>query len=163
MRLRRAALVLLAASGALFIGVTLPARQAVAAFNDPYRRARDARRATAQRLAKAEKRESAWQRVSALAPAAPVAGGEPAPRLRHDVLEAVQRAGVTSVRLSVRPARAPVAATLSLSAQGSLQAAARLSDDLTLAQGLILERVRMAPAGEGVTFELSGLRLLGAL
>lgn len=163
MRLRALSLLLVASAAALQLGVAGPARRDSAAAGDAYRRARDARRGATLRLEHGQRREAAWRKLTAQANADPARAGDAVTQLRRDVLDAVRATGLSAVRLAVRPARAPVGATLVLSARGTLQDASRLSDDLTAAKGLVLEQVRLTPSGSDVTLEVQGVRLLGAL
>jgi hypothetical protein len=146
---------------ALRLLVTAPAQGELAAQNDAYRRARDARREVQQQLVRAELREARRQKALRLIAGSRGESGDPVTRLRRDAVDSVRDAGVSGVRLSVSPARAPVAATLRLSARGSLVAATDLSLDLTVKRGLILDRVRLTPVDQGVVIDIDGARLLG--
>lgn len=150
MRLRASGLALLLGAVALHFGVTVPSWQAAAGSQDGYRRARDARRALSQRLAVAERREAARQRLVEVIQAAPPGPGDAVARLRRDVIAAAREAGVSRVRLEVAPGRGPVAASLRLSAAGPLSAVAALVADLASNRAVVLENARLAPDEEGL-------------
>jgi len=158
---RLLALLLVIAAIALRLLVAVPAQREAAALGDAYRRARDDRRDVAQQLAGAERREARRQKTLASMLAAAPGNADPVTRLRRDAVASVREAGVSGVRLVVVPARAPVGATLQLSARGSLVDAQRLSADLTMKRGLVLARVRFAPRDTDVTIDIDGARLLG--
>jgi len=157
-RLRVAGLALLAAAVALHFGVTLPAWRAAAASQDGYRLARDARRGLGQRLAAAERRAAARQRLLGVIEAAKHGPGEDVARLRRDAIAAAREAGVRAVRLEVAPGRGPVSASLRMAADGSLRAVAALTADLP-GRGVVLESARLGPTDAGMLeVELSGAR-----
>jgi hypothetical protein len=152
-------LALLLASAAIQYGVTVPAWRAAAASQDGYRRARDARRAQAQRLAAAERRETARKRLLEAIAAAPQGPGDEVARLRRDAIAAARQAGVRGVRLEVVPGRGPLAASLRLAATGSLPEIAALAADLPGRRAVALESARLAPDAEGsLRLELAGGR-----
>jgi hypothetical protein len=159
-----ATLLVLAALGVRFF-VAVPAQAEAAAAGDAFRRARDERRDVDRRLEGAARRDARRQRAQALvaaARAALVAQGDPVTDLRRDVVASVREIGVSRVELGVRPARSPLAASLQLSAVGSLEDASGLLSDLTTRRGLILERVRLEPQDDGrIRVDLDGGRLLG--
>jgi hypothetical protein len=162
-RSRVLALALLGAAGALHVGVTLRAREAAAAAQDSYRRAREARRGVNQRLAAAERRASARDRLRAVLATAQKGPGDELARLRRDAIAAARNAGVTAVRLEVSRGRAPVAAALSLSAQGSLPEVTALAAELPTGRAVVLESVRFEAVAGGLAVELRGARPGGAL
>jgi len=157
----RLALLLVFAAIALRLFVAVPAQREAALLGDAYRRARDERRDVAQQLSGAERREARRQRALASMLAAVPGDADAVTRLRRDAVASVREAGVFGVRLAVGPARAPVGATLQLSARGSLVDAQHLSTDLTTKRGLVLERVRFAPRDADVVIDIAGARLLG--
>lgn len=161
MRLRAAAGSMLLVAIAIRVLVASPARTDTAAASDAFRRLRDERRAVSQALALAESREARRERARTLIAGLRAEGGDPVLRLRRDVVTAVGVVGVSRVRLAVLPSRPPVAATLRLSARGSLLEATRLSSELTTRLGLVLDRVRFTPEEGAVGVSIDGLRLLG--
>ncbi len=158
---RLAALLLLLAALGLRLFVAVPAQREAAVLGEAYRHARHERREVAQQLALAKKRDARRQRALASMLAATPGDADPVTRLRRDAVASVREAGVSGVRLAVAPARAPIGATLQLSARGSLALASRLSADLTTKRGLVLERVRFMPRDSEVVIEIDGARLLG--
>lgn len=158
---RLVALLLLLAALGLHLFVAVPAQREAAALGEVYRRARDERRELTQQLGAAERRDARRQRALASMLAATPADADPVTRLRRDVVASIREAGVSGVRLAVAPARAPIGATLQLSARGSLALASRLSADLTTKRGLVLERVRFVPRDAEVVIDIDGARLLG--
>jgi hypothetical protein len=146
MRVAAAALVLLAV--ALHALVTMPLQSRAAAASDQYRQARDQRRAARTRLAELERRESARSRAEAAFAAARSAPGGGVRDVRRKVVDLVSRSRVSGVRLAVRPARPPASASVGLAAEGSFDDVLRLTGELSRpGNGLILERVRLAPRG----------------
>ncbi len=161
MRLRLVAGLMFLAALALRLLVAAPAQADVAAAGDAFRRVRDERRSVGQALGLAERREARRERARTLMDGVRSEPGDPVLRLRRDVVAAVGAVGVSRVRLAVLPSRPPVAATLRLSARGSLLEANRLSSELTNRWGLVLDRVRFAPEDGAVAISIDGLRLLG--
>lgn len=161
MSLRVLAGILALAALALRLFVAAPAQRDVAAASDAFHRARDERRSLAQSLAQAERREARRQRAAALLAGAPAETGDPVTRLRRDVVASVGAAGVSRVRLAVSASRPPVAASLQISARGSLEQATQLSAELTARRGLVLSRARFTPEDGAVEIDLDGVRLLG--
>ena len=158
MRIRLLALGLLAAAAALHMGVTLSSRETAAAAQDAYGRAREARRDVARRLAAAERRATARERLRAVLASPQNGPGDEVARLRRDAIAAARKAGVTSVRLEVTRGRAPVAAALSLSAQGSLPEVSALAADLPTLRAVVVESARFDAVEGGVSVELRGVR-----
>jgi hypothetical protein len=152
------ALILLLAAVALHVGVTLRARETTAATQDAYRRARDARRALEQRLATAERRAAARERLRAALATAQQGPGDAVARLRRDAIAAARNAGVTAVRLEVTRGRAPIAAALSLSAEGSLPEITALAAELPTARAVVVESARFDVVVGGLAVELRGVR-----
>jgi len=162
-RIRLLALGLLLAAAALHLGVTLTARETEASAQDAYRRARDARREVTQRLAAAERRATARQRLRAVLASAQKGPGDEVARLRRDAIAAARNAGVTAVRLEVTRGRAPVAAALSLSAEGSLPEVSALAADLPTLRAVVVESARFDAVQGGLSLELRGVRPGGGL
>lgn len=158
MKARLTALALLVAAAALHLGYTLDARATAAAAQDAYRRAREARRSVTQRLAAAERRATARERLRAVLATAQAGPGDDVARLRRAAIAAARGAGVTNVRLEVVRGRAPAVASLSLSAQGSLPEVTALAADLPLSRAVVLESARFDALDEGLAVELRGVR-----
>jgi hypothetical protein len=159
---RLAAMALLLAALGLRFLVAVPALREAAAEGEAYRRARDERRVVTRQLEAADRREARRASALALVSRSDNGAGDPVTRLRRDALASIRESGVSAVRLSVAPSRAPVAATLQMSAAGSLEEVTRLSTDLTTRRGLILQRVRFTPREPvGVALDIDGGRLGG--
>ena len=163
MRIRALALALLAAACVLHVGVTLRARETAASAQDAYRRAREVRRGINQRLAAAERRANARERLRAVLASAQRGPGDELAWLRRDAIAAARTAGVTAVQLEVSRGRDPVAAVLSLSAQGPLPSVTALAADLPTARAVVLESARFQAVEGGLAVELRGARPGGAL
>ena len=83
-----------------------PTQRQAAAAADEYRRARDEARDIRTRLARLERRDAAHTRAAtALAAATP---GDTVRAVRRSVVQTLQNAGVSGVRLSVLPAGRPM-------------------------------------------------------
>jgi hypothetical protein len=158
-RLRVAALALAVLALALHFGVARPAARAVVASGEEQRRLHDELRALRARLAELERGEAARQGVLR-ALAADVPAERAVAELRRAMLDAVAGASIEGVRLSVRPGRAPVAATAALSAACPLPAALRVILGLTRpGSGFVPSRVRLAARGQDVAMDVEGLTL----
>ncbi|HET7295004.1 MAG TPA: hypothetical protein VFM88_21475 [Vicinamibacteria bacterium] len=158
MKTRIVALLLLAAAALLHLGFTRQERAAAAAAQDTYRRAREARRGVTQRLAAAERGATARERLRAVLAGAQAGPGDDVARLRRDAIAAANGAGVSGVRLEVARGRPPAAASLALSAHGSLPAVTALARDLPLRRAVVLESARLEALDEGLAVELRGVR-----
>ena len=163
MRIRLLASVLLAAAAALHFGLTLPARAAAAAAQDAFRRAREERRGLGQRLAAAERRANARERLRAVLASAQSGPGDDVTRLRRDAIAAARSAGVTAVRLEVGRGRAPAVASLVLSARGSLPEVTALASELPTSSAVVLDNARFEATDGGLAVELRGVRPGGGL
>ena len=107
---------LLVAAVVLYAAVAVPTQRQAAAAADEYRRARDDARDVRSRLARLERRDAVHTRAAAaVAGATP---GETVRVVRRSVVQTLQDAGVSGVRLSVTPGRPPFAARVRLSASG---------------------------------------------
>jgi len=156
-----AALFLLAA-GLLYVTVTLPARQAVAAAQDAFGRVRDERLRLRARLAEREQQAAAEDRAAAALAAAAGGPGDAVVHVRRSVVGSLEGAVVSGVRLTVTSGRAPVGAKLRFSAEGRYGEALRLTGHLARpGSGLVLESVRFRPSPAGLTLELTGFSLEG--
>jgi hypothetical protein len=149
---------LLVAGVVLYAAVAVPTQRQAAEAADEYRRARDEARDIRTRLARLERRDAAHERAAA-AMAATTPGGT-VRAVRRSVVQTLQDAGVSGVRLSVVPARPPFAARVRLSATGPypevIGFAGRLARPET---GVVLERVRLSPRGGALALEIDGVTL----
>jgi hypothetical protein len=153
---------LLLAALAVHVGVTRPARARSAALADEYRKARDERRESRSRAAGQRQREDRRRRVHGEPPGVqgrPAASRSGVVAVRRFVVGTLEGAGVSTARLSVTPGTAPVGARVTLTTSGSLKEVLRLSTDLARPGGLVLERVEISPAPDGLRLELSGVTL----
>lgn len=158
MTARPAAFLLLTAAVAAYAGLALPARRAAADLGDDYRRARERRRDATQRLSRIERRPTA--RGSALRAPDGQPSSEPLVSLRRAVLESVQGSGVSNVRLSLSPGRAPVAASIHLSGEGRFEDVVKFAAAVAPPGGnIVLDRVRFAPGPDTIFLELDALSL----
>ena len=142
----------------LYAAVAVPMRRQAQAAADDYRRARDDARDMRGRLARLERRDAAHLRA-----ASALAGTTPAGTVRtvrRSVVQTLQNARVSGVRLGVTAARAPFAARVHLSASGSFPEVVSLAGLVARPEtGVVLERIRLAPRGDGVALELDGVTL----
>lgn len=159
MSARPLAFLLLTAAAAGYAGLALPAQRAAADLGDDYRRARERRRDATQRLSRIE-RQPAAQGGARRGPEGP--SSEPLVSLRRSVLESVDGSGVSNVRLSLSPGRAPVAASVHLSGEGRFEDVVRFTAAVAPPGGrVVLERVRLAPGPDTIFLELDALSLEG--
>jgi hypothetical protein len=149
---------LVVAGVVLYATVAVPTQRQAAAAADEYRRARDEARDIRTRLARLERRDAAHIRAStALAAATP---GGTVRAVRRSVVQTLQNAGVSGVRLSVLPGRPPYAARVRLSASGPYAEVMALAGRLAHPEtGVVLERVRLSPRGGAVALEIDGVTL----
>jgi hypothetical protein len=149
---------LVAVAVVLYAAVAVPMRRQAQAAADDYRRARDEARDMRARLARLERRDAAHLRA-----ASALAGTTPAGTVRtvrRSVVQTLLSARVSGVRLGVTAARAPFAARVRLSASGSFPEVVSLAGLVARPEtGVVLERIRFAPRGDGVTLELDGVTL----
>jgi hypothetical protein len=155
---RPVALLLVAAAVAAYAGLALPARRAAADLGDEYRRVRERRRDASQRLSRTEHQLAARRSMTGGSAGQPP--GEPLVSLRRAVLEAVKGSGVSNVRLSLSPGRAPVAASVHLSGEGRFEDVVRFTATVAPPGGtIVLDRVRFAPGPDTISLELDALSL----
>jgi len=149
---------LVAVGVVLYAAVAVPMRRQAQAAADDYRRARDEARDMRARLARLERRDAAHLRAaSALAGATPAGTVR---TVRRSVVQTLQGARVSGVRLGVSAARAPFAARVHLSAFGSFPEVVTLAGLVARPEtGVVLERIRFAPRGDGVALDLDGVTL----
>jgi hypothetical protein len=156
------ALALLLATVAVYAGLTLPLQRKAAAAADAYRRARDERREARARLDEAQRRESALRR------AAPAAGAsalpsDPVGRTRHGIVASLEGAGLSGVRLAVRPASPPAAALIRLGGEGAFADVVRLTGELVRpGTGVVLERCQLSGHDSRLAVRLEGVGLQAA-
>jgi type II secretory pathway component PulM len=155
-------LALLAAAIVLYVGVARPAQREAAAAGDEYRRARDERRDARARLQRLERRVPALRAADAAAPA-PAAPGERVRVVRRAVVRTVEEAGLSPVRLSVRPGRPPAEVSVQLGAEGSFDEVVRFGGLVARPEtGIVLQAFRLAPGhGRVTTVELDAVALGG--
>jgi hypothetical protein len=158
MTARWIAAALLAGGVVLYTAVAVPMQRQAAAAADEYRHARDEARDVRTRLARLERRDAAHVRATAaLAGATP---GDTVRAVRRSVVQTLQDARVSGVRLGVAAARAPFAARVRLSAAGSFPEVMALAGKVARPEtGVVLERVRLSPRPGGVALELEGVTL----
>ena len=158
MRVAGGLLLLLAV--ALYAGVAAPLQRQAAAAGGEYRQARQARQRARSRLADLQRRDAARARAEAVLAAARAAPGGGLREVRRHVVDLVNRAHVSGIRLGVRPGHAPVSATVGLSAEGSFADVVGLTSELAQpASGLVLERVRLSSRATRVALDLSAAGL----
>jgi hypothetical protein len=145
----------------VYVGFALPARRAAADAGDEYRKAREQRREALQRLSRTQRLRTA--RVQAAAALAGKGAASPDASLlefRRSVLSSLEGHGVSNVRLRVTPGRAPVAARVSLSADGPFADVVGLTGGLVRpGSGLVLDQVHIRPTTAGATLDLEALSL----
>jgi hypothetical protein len=155
----RAAAVLVLLAAALWFGVANPAAAAAQRTALEQRQLRDERRDLARRLLPLERSEAARARAVAALKAEPLPDGRAAPVLRRAVVATLADAPLAEARVSVRPGRGEVSASLTLAGQGGLEQVLRTLERLVRpGEGLVLSRVRLRAAPAGVALELEGRR-----
>jgi hypothetical protein len=155
---RGIAAALVAVGIVLYAAVAVPMRRQAQAAADDYRRARDEARDMRARLARLERRDAAHLRAaSALAGATPAGTVR---TVRRSVVQTLQNAHVSGVRLGVTVMRAPYAARVRLSAVGSFPEVVALAGLVARPDtGVVLERIRFTPRGDAVSLDLDGVTL----
>ena len=157
MRWAAVALVLLAVS--LRVGVASPATAAGQRAVLEQRQLRDERRDLARQLLPLERSETARGRALAALSAEPLPPGLEAPMLRRAVVATLAEAPLSEVRISVRPGRGELFASVALAGEGGLDQVLRTLERLTRpGGGLVLSRVRLRVVPAGVALELDGRR-----
>jgi hypothetical protein len=156
--LRRAALAAVAVAALSWGAAVRPAREALAAAQEQFGRARDERERLRLRTALLERHVAAHARLAGATGPGP---GDPAKALRLFVVGAVSQAPLSDVRLEASPGRGATAARVRLSALGSFHEILRLGERLVgQGSGLALERVSVSAAGSGrVRAEIEGFTL----
>jgi hypothetical protein len=158
------AFVLVALAAAVHIGITRPAQDAAAEAADRYQRSRQEKREASRRLAEVERRADLLERASAVVVASSGgAGREAVQKVRTDVVRSLRESGVARVRLEVRPAAAPAAATVIIQAEAGLFDLLRLTAKVVRpGAGLVLERLSLGTGSSGLALYLEASALAGA-
>lgn len=158
MKVRIVAAALLVLAVALYAAVAIPMQRQAAAAADEYRRARDDAREVRARLARLERRDAAHARashaVNADTPGAAVRA------VRRSVVQTLQSARLSGVRLGVVAARAPYTTRVHLTAAASFADAVAFTGLLARPEtGVVLERIQLTPRGDGVGLDVDGVTL----
>ena len=158
MKVRILAAALLVLAVALYAAVAVPMQRQAAGAADEYRRARDDARDIRTRLARLERRDAAHARAShAVAADTP---GAAVRAVRRSVVQTLQGARVSGVRLGVVAARPPYTTRVHLTAVADFNDAVTLTGLLAGPEtGVVLDRVQLTPRGDGVSLELEGVTL----
>ena len=160
--MRAVALALLLATAAVYAGLTLPLQRKAAAAAEAYRLARNERRDARARLDEAQRRESALRRA-APAPGGVAVPGDPVGQTRHGIVASLEGAGLSGVRLAVRPASPPAAALIRLGAEGAFADVVRLTGELVRpGTGVVLERYELSGQDSRVAVRVEGVGLQAA-
>ena len=161
-RVRVVALALLLATAAVYAGLTLPLQRKAAAAAEAYHLARNERREARARLAEVHRRESALRRA-APAPGGAAVPGDPVGQTRHGIVASLEGAGLSGVRLAVRPASPPAAALIRLGAEGAFADVVRLTGELVRpGTGVVLERYQLSGKESRVAVHVEGVGLQAA-
>lgn len=159
MSARWVAAALLGAGIALYAAVAVPMQRQSAATAEEYRRARDEARDIRTRMARLERRDAAHARAATALAGAATPGGT-VRAVRRSVVQTLQGARLSGVRLGVVAARAPFAARVHLTTEGPFSEVVALTDRVARPEtGIVLERVRLVPRGDRVSLDLDGVTL----
>ena len=162
-RVRGVALLLLAATAAVYAGLALPLQKKAAAAADAYRGARDERRAAYARLGEIRRRESALRRAAPSGGAGDALSRDPVGQTRQGIVASLEGASLTGVRLAVGPGRPPAVAQVNLSAEGPFAEVVRLTGELVRpGSGVVLEQLHLSGRESRVTMRLQGVGLEAA-
>ncbi len=150
MRTRLVALALAVLSAILYLGAARPWTARALALADEYRLLREERRAGRAALADLERRDALLRRtVAALGAAAPVSN-EGLRQVRRQVVQAVDAARLSGVRLGVRAGRPGGSAAVQVSGEGPVEQVLGLTGWLSdLARGTVLVDVRLSRQARG--------------
>jgi hypothetical protein len=160
---RGVALLLLAATAAVYAGLALPLQKKAAAAADAYRRARDARLAAYGRLGEVHRRESALRRAAPSGFAAAAFSRDPVGQTRQGIVASLEGSGLSGVRLAVRPGSPPAVAEVKLSAEGPFAEVVRLTGELVRpGSGVVLARFQLSGRDSRVAMRLEGVGLEAA-
>ena len=153
-------LALLLLAGGAYGGIALPTRRAAAEMGDEYRQARQRRYAAVQRLASAERRRVSRERAALMAGSAFASERPSLMDFRASVLASLATYKLSDLKLTVTPARSPVAARVHVSAEGSFSVILSLTGSLVRpGSGLVLDRIRLDPRPTGAVLDVEGLWL----
>jgi hypothetical protein len=151
---RNTGLILMALAVLLYVVVTGPGYEAAADAGRQEERVRHETEESARRLADSERRAAFLGRAAALMNESGSGPGESMQRVRAGIVRMLREAGVSHVRLEVRPVSPPAVAGVNLSAD------ARFSDLLRLVSlldrpgsGLVLQRVTFSADPSSVTVD----------
>jgi hypothetical protein len=151
------ALGVLGAAGLLYATAAVPLQRQAAAAADEYRKTRDERREVRTRLARLQRREAVQRHAAQVIPAG-ATPGDTVRAVRRVVVQTVASAGLSGVRLGVRPGRAPVLAEVHLSTEGPFGDVVRLCGLLTRGEtGLVLSQLRLTPRSMGAALDLDAV------
>jgi hypothetical protein len=157
---RGLALVLLTASVVAYAGVTRPLQRRLAAAADEFKAARDERRDLRRRIQRVERR-GVVPRLAA-ARAKDVAPGELVREVRRSLVKTVEEAGLSPVRLSVRPGPPAAGAAVQLDAQGTFTDVVRFTGLVTRAErGIALQKIRLGPRSGTTGLDLEAVAFGG--
>jgi hypothetical protein len=160
---RGVALLLLAATAVVYAGLTVPLQRKAAAAAEAYRRARDDRRAARTRLGELERRESALRRAAPARGDATSSPRDPVGQTRHGIVASLEGAGLSGIRLAVRPGQPPAVAQVRLSAEGPFPDVVRLTGELVRpGTGVVLEKFHLSGRDSRVAMSLEGVGLEAA-
>lgn len=160
MKHRVAAVLMLALAGLVYAGMTARWQRRAALAADAYRAARHERREAQLRLAQMQRRESALRRASPVRTAAPGAPADPVGATRQGIVASLQGAGVSGVRLAVRPGTPPAAAEVQLTLEGPFKDVVHLSGELVRpGTGVVLDRFHLSAHDARVAMTLKGTGL----
>ena len=151
---RAPALALLLLAGGLYGGVALPARRAAVHLEAERARVQAEADPVRRQVAESEPRrvaQQAWRESAERADGSVTA-------VRRRLLGCVAGAPVSGVRLSVVAVQPPLAARTRFAALGSFPDLVGLSERMIGPRtGVVPERLRFAPSGTQVSFELDGV------
>jgi len=134
--------VLLILAAALYLSVTRPARQELAAVGDEYRKTRDTQTVRQARLSDAEHLEQQRKRALALLSATPARS---VPGLRRHLLEQLSGLPLSDIHLDVCAASTPACEEVKIAVQGDFSDLVTLSSRLARVDaGLALKQVSFA-------------------
>jgi hypothetical protein len=141
---RRLALAVLAAAVVVYAGVTRPLQRRVGAAADAFKAARDERRDLRRDILRLERRGAVPRAAAARSKGR--APGELVREVRRSLVTTVETAGLSPVRLSVRPGRPPAGAAVQLDAQGPFADVVRFTGLVARPEaGIALQKVQLGP------------------
>jgi hypothetical protein len=163
----RIALALVLCAAALWLGIVQPETRRAGALADDYRRARNEQARQHTQLERLERQIRQRERAATLLGSADAARPGLA-AVRRRVLAATTGVALSALRLDVRAALPPAAATLKVEASGRFLDLVALTTQLVRpGSGVVLESVRLAPdtsrgeQGSNATLSLEGDALGG--